>query len=131
LNLRDFDDGLLAEHEHLIRRLADQAVAAHLGSSVQVEVAQPYRNMKEYLQDHPGVIAAAVQAVKRAGLEPKLTFIRGGTDGSQLSQLGLPTPNLFAGQHDIHALNEWVSVVDMGSAVATIVHLTQIWAEPS
>jgi tripeptide aminopeptidase len=129
MNLRDFDEGLLAEHEQLVRRLADEAVAAHPGSSVRVEVVQPYRNMKDYLRDHPEVIEAAVEAVRRAGLEPSLTYIRGGTDGARLSQLGLPTPNLFAGQQDIHALNEWISVADMGAAVATIVHLVQIWAE--
>jgi tripeptide aminopeptidase len=129
MNLRDFDDELLSEHEQLVRRLAAEAVAAHPGSSVRVEIAQPYRNMKEYLVDHPKVAEAAVEAVKRAGLEPKLTFVRGGTDGARLSQLGLPTPNLFSGQQDIHALNEWVSVADMRAAVATVVHLTQIWAE--
>jgi tripeptide aminopeptidase len=129
MNLRDFDEDLLAEHEQLIRRLAAEAVAAHPGSSVEVEVVQPYRNMKAYLGGHPEVIEAAVEAVRRAGLEPKQTFVRGGTDGSRLSQLGLPTPNLFSGQQDIHALNEWVSVEDMGSAVATIVHLTEIWGE--
>jgi tripeptide aminopeptidase len=129
LNLRDFDDGLLAEHEQLIRRLAAEAVAAHPGSSVRVDVVQPYRNMKEYLAGHPEVTAAAVEAVRRAGLEPQETFIRGGTDGARLSQLGLPTPNLFSGQQDIHALNEWVSVDDMAAAVATIVHLAEIWAE--
>jgi tripeptide aminopeptidase len=129
MNLRDFDDALLAEHEQLIRRLAAEAAAAHPGSSVHVEVDQPYRNMKEYLGDHPGVVDAAAEAVRRAGLEPTLTYVRGGTDGSRLSQLGLPTPNLFSGQQDIHALNEWISVSDMGAAVATIVHLTGIWAE--
>lgn len=131
LNLRDFDDDLLVEHEQLIRRLANDAVAKHPGSSVTIEVVQPYRNMKEYLVDHPEVVEAAAKAVRRAGLEPKLTFIRGGTDGSRLSQLGLPTPNLFSGQQDIHALNEWISVKDMGAAVDTIVHLTQVWADAS
>jgi tripeptide aminopeptidase len=130
MNLRDFEEDVLAEHEQLIRRLAAEAVAAYPGSSVQVEVVQPYRNMKEYLRGHPEVTEAAIEAVRRAGLEPKPAFIRGGTDGSRLSQLGLPTPNLFSGQQDIHALTEWISVADMGAAVATIVHLVQIWAEP-
>ncbi|HVU77853.1 MAG TPA: peptidase T [Gaiellaceae bacterium] len=129
LNLRDFDDALLAEHEQLIRRLADDAIAAHPGSSVRVDVVQPYRNMQEYLAGHPEVTDAAAEAVRRAGLEPKPTFIRGGTDGARLSQLGVPTPNLFSGQQDIHALNEWVSVADLDAAVATIVHLAQVWAE--
>jgi tripeptide aminopeptidase len=129
MNLRDFDEDLLAEHEQLIRRLAAEAVSAHPGSSVQVETVRPYRNMKEYLAGYPEVIEAATEAVRRAGLEPKPAFIRGGTDGARLSQLGLPTPNLFSGQQDIHALNEWISVNDMGSAVATIIHLCQVWAE--
>lgn len=129
LNLRDFDRDLLAGHERLIRRLADEAVAAYPGSSVEVEVVEPYRNMKEYLAPHPHVLAAAEEAVRRAGLEPNHTFVRGGTDGSRLSQRGLPTPNLFTGQQDIHSRHEWVCVEDMGAAVATIVHLVQVWAE--
>jgi tripeptide aminopeptidase len=96
---------------------------------VAIEVVEPYRNMKEYLRDHPEVIAAAEEAIRRASLEPIHSFIRGGTDGARLSQLGLPTPNLFTGQQDIHSRHEWIAVADMGAAVATIVHLAQIWAE--
>lgn len=129
MNLRDFDQATLAEHERLIRRLAHQAVAAYPGSSVEIEVVQPYRNMKEYLRDHPHVIAATEEAIRRAGLEPILSYVRGGTDGARLSQLGLPTPNLFTGQQDIHSRHEWIAVADMGAAVATIVHLAQIWAQ--
>jgi tripeptide aminopeptidase len=129
LNLRDFDAAQLGEHEALVRRLADEAVAAFPGSSVEIEVVEPYRNMKEYLAEHSEVVARAEEAVRRAGLEPRHAYIRGGTDGARLSQLGLPTPNLFTGQQDIHSRHEWICVADMGSAVATIVHLAQIWAE--
>jgi tripeptide aminopeptidase len=129
LNLRDFDRETLADHERLVRGLAEKAATAYPGSSVQIEVVDLYRNMKEYLADHPRVVAAGEEAIRRAGLEPVRSFVRGGTDGSRLSQLGLPTPNLFAGQQDIHSRHEWIAVADIGTAVATLVHLVQIWAE--
>jgi tripeptide aminopeptidase len=129
LLLRDFDRDLLAGHEQLVRRLADEAAAAHPGARVEVDVRETYRNMKEYLRDHPRVVRAAEEAVRRAGLEPRLTFVRGGTDGSELSARGLPTPNLFTGGDDFHSRHEWICVADMGAAVATIVHLAQVWAE--
>jgi tripeptide aminopeptidase len=127
--LRDFDRDVLAGHEQLVRRLAEEAAAAYPGARVEVDVVEEYRNMKEYLRDHPRVVEAAEEAVRRAGLKPTLTFIRGGTDGSVLSARGLPTPNIFTGGQDFHSRHEWVCVADMGAAVATIVHLTQIWAE--
>jgi tripeptide aminopeptidase len=129
LNLRDFDRDLLAEHERLVRRLAEEAAAAYPPARVDIEVAEAYRNMREYLRDHPRVVEAAEEAVRRAGLEPTLTFVRGGTDGSRLSARGLPTPNVFTGGEDFHSRHEWICVADMGAAVATIVHLAQIWAE--
>ena len=88
-----------------------------------------YTNMKRVLDEHPELIAAAEEAIRRAGLEPRLTSIRGGTDGSRLTELGLPTPNLFDGGHEYHSEREWICVQDMGAATATIVHLAQIWAE--
>ncbi len=127
--LRDFDRDRLAEHEQLVRRLAAEATAAHPGSRVEIDVVEQYLNMKEYLRDHPRVVEAAVEAVRRAGLEPMLTFVRGGTDGAVLSARGLPTPNLFTGGDDFHSRHEWVCVSDMGAAVETIVQLAQIWAE--
>ncbi|MDY0087338.1 MAG: peptidase T [Coriobacteriia bacterium] len=129
MNLRDFDAERLADHERLIRDLAADAVAAYPGSSVEIEVVEPYRNMKEYLVDHPHVVEAAAEAIRRTGLEVIGGFVRGGTDGSRLSQKGLPTPNLFTGQHDIHSLHEWICVDDMGAATETIVHLLAVWAE--
>jgi tripeptide aminopeptidase len=127
--LRDFDRDQLAGHEQLVRRLAEEAAAAYPGARVEVDVVEQYRNMKDYLRDHPGVVEAAEEAVRRAGAEPTLTFIRGGTDGSVLSARGLPTPNIFTGGEDFHSRHEWICVADMGSAVATIVHLAQVWAE--
>ena len=129
LLLRDFDRGLLEGHEQLVRRLADDAAAAHPGARVEVDVVEQYRNMKDYLRDHPRVVQAAEEAVRRAGIEPTLTFVRGGTDGAILSARGLPTPNLFTGGDDFHSRHEWLCVADMGSAVASIVHLAQVWAE--
>jgi tripeptide aminopeptidase len=129
LNLRDFDRGALAAHEQLVRRLAEEAAASDPRARVEVEVVEAYRNMREYLRQHPQVVAAAEEAVRRAGLEPTLSFVRGGTDGSRLSARGLPTPNIFTGGEDLHSRHEWICVADMGVAVATIVHLAQIWAE--
>jgi tripeptide aminopeptidase len=127
--VRGFDDVTLDEEEALLRRLAGEAVAAFPGSSVEIDVVEQYRNMKEYLDDHPRVVEAALEAVRRTGIEPTLHEIRGGTDGSRLSELGLPTPNLPTGGHDFHGRSEWICVADLGAAVATIVHLAQIWAE--
>jgi tripeptide aminopeptidase len=129
LILRDFDEELLAEHEALVRRLADDAAAGWPGSSVDVSTRWQYKNLREYLAKEPRAVPFAEEAVRRAGLEPKKRPIRGGTDGSRLSELGLPTPNIFTGGHGYHSRREWVSVPDMGAAVATIVHLVQIWAE--
>jgi tripeptide aminopeptidase len=126
LILRDFDEERLAAHELLVRELAERAAA---GRPVEVEVARQYRNMKEYLREHPHVVEAAEEATRRAGLEPRRTIIRGGTDGSRLSEKGLPTPNVFTGGHAYHSKREWVCVADMGAAAATVVHLAQVWAE--
>jgi tripeptide aminopeptidase len=127
--LRDFDGEKLRAHEELLRRLAADAAAAHPGSAVEVEVVEQYRNMKEVLDEHPRVVEAAQEATRRAGLEPKLGSARGGTDGSRLSERGLPTPNVFTGGQDYHSRHEWLCVADLGAAVATAVHLVQVWAE--
>jgi tripeptide aminopeptidase len=129
LILRDHDEEKLGEHEALLRRLADDAAAAWPGSRVEVAVEEQYRNMKRYLDAHPRVVEAAREAYRREGIDPELTIIRGGTDGSRLSERGLPTPNLFTGGHDYHSRREWICVQDMGAAAATIVHLVQVWAE--
>lgn len=129
--LRDFVTSRLDEQAALLERLAGQAVAAHPGSRVEVVREEQYRNMKVVLDQHPGIVAHACEAVRRAGLTVETHAIRGGTDGSKLSFMGLPTPNLFAGEHNFHSRLEWVSVQDMEKAVETIVHLCRIWEERS
>ena len=94
-------------------------------------VDESYRNMKYVLDKYPEVTANAMEAVKRAGLEPINNLIRGGTDGARLSFMGVPTPNIFTGGHNFHSKKEWVSIQDMEKAVETIVHLAQIWTEKS
>lgn len=129
LILRDHDDAKLAEHEQLVRGLAEDVAAAEPRARVEFARKEQYRNMKTYLKDHPHVVKLAEEAVRRAGLDPRLEIIRGGTDGARLSEKGLPTPNLFTGGHSYHSLREWACVQDMGAAVATIVQLAQVWAE--
>jgi tripeptide aminopeptidase len=128
---RDHDDAKLEEHRELLRTLAESIVAREPRARVDVEVEENYRNMRPVLDEHPDVVAAAEQAIRRAGVEPKHTIIRGGTDGARLSERGLPTPNLFTGGQDYHSLREWSSVQDMAAAAATIVELVRIWAERS
>jgi len=100
-----------------------------LGASVEFTIAEQYRNMKQVLNENPQVAAYAAEAINRAGLDVKTESIRGGTDGSKLSYMGLPCPNIFAGEHAFHSKHEWVSVQDMQKAVETILHLCMIWEE--
>ena len=127
--VRDFSTDGLREKEQLLEQLARRATAAHQGSRVEIAVEEQYRNMKEILDGHPAIVENACEAVRRAGLEVRSRAIRGGTDGSKLSFMGLPTPNLFAGEHNFHSRLEWVSVQDMEKAVETIVHLCRVWEE--
>ena len=127
--VRDFATAGLKEKEAMLERLAREAAAAHPGARVDVVVEESYRNMKEILDRHPAIAEHAREAIRRAGLEPRTHPIRGGTDGSRLSFMGLPTPNLFAGEHNFHSRLEWVSLQDMEKAVEVIVHLCQIWTE--
>jgi tripeptide aminopeptidase len=129
LILRDFDDEQLAGHGELVRRLAEEAARGR-GAEVDVELVRQYTNMKRFIDD-PRILEAAEEAIRRAGMEPKREIIRGGTDGSRLSERGLPCPNLSTGGHDYHSRREWICVADMGAAASTIVHLAQVWAEPS
>jgi tripeptide aminopeptidase len=128
--VRDFETAKLTAHEAYLQQLAERLRAHEPRARVQFDVKRSYRNMKDYLAAHPKATAAAVEAVRRAGLVPRRAFIRGGTDGARLSERGLPTPNLFTGAHDYHSVREWISVQDMAAA-ATLVHLVQVWAEPS
>jgi tripeptide aminopeptidase len=127
LLLRDFDTAKLAEQAEMIERLARETAAPHPGARVEVAVSESYRNMREILDRHPEIVEHAKTAIRRAGLELSMNPIRGGTDGSKLSFMGLPTPNLFAGEHNFHSRLEWVSAQDMDKAVEVIVHLCQIW----
>jgi tripeptide aminopeptidase len=122
LILRDHDDAKLESHAELVRTLATERGG-------EVELRRQYRNMKEYIDRVPEAVALADEAVRRAALEPLRTVVRGGTDGSRLSELGLPTPNVFTGGQQAHSQREWVCVADMGSAAETIVHLARLWAE--
>jgi tripeptide aminopeptidase len=127
--VRDFGEEGLASHEALIRRLAAEVAATDGRARVEVAVRRQYTNMKSVLDRHPQLVAAAEEAIRRAGLEPQRTLIRGGTDGARLTELGLPTPNLFDGGHEYHSEREWICVQDIGAACATIVHLARVWAE--
>jgi tripeptide aminopeptidase len=125
--LRDFDDDLLREHVELFERTARDVVAREPRASLDLEVRRQYRNMRSYIEAVPQVVAAAEAAIRAEGLEPVQSAIRGGTDGSRLSEMGLPTPNLFTGGHEFHSVREWASVNDMASAAATIVRLAEVW----
>ena len=127
--IRDFVTEKLAEKEDLVKKLAEETAAEFPGSRVEVEVKEQYRNMKYILDQYPQVGDNAIEAMKRLKIEPILSPIRGGTDGSRLSYMGLPTPNIFAGEHSFHSKLEWVAVQDMEMAVRVIVELAQIWEE--
>jgi tripeptide aminopeptidase len=129
LLVRDFETAGLAEKAALVEQLARAAVAAYPGARAEIAVTASYRNMKEVLDRHPEVAEYAREAVRRAGLEVRNRSIRGGTDGSRLSFRGLPTPNLFAGEHNFHSRLEWASVQEMEQSVRVIVELCRVWEE--
>ncbi len=129
LLIRDFKTPGLKEKEEFLRKLAEETATAHPGSSVECKVEESYRNMREILERHMETVENAREAIRRAGLEVRMHPIRGGTDGSKLCFMGLPTPNIFAGEHNFHSRLEWVSVQDMHKAVEVIVHLARIWEE--
>ena len=127
--VRDFVTAALKDKEALIEKLARETVADWPGSSVTIEVTEQYRNMKEVLDGHPQIVENAREAIRRAGLAVKDMSIRGGTDGSRLSFMGLPTPNLFCGEHNFHSRYEWVCATELDKSVETLVHLAQVWEE--
>ena len=127
--IRDFDTPKLAAHAEVIRNIAQEVIKNFPGTHYELTVKEQYRNMKSELDKHPEIVAYGMQAIERAGMEAKLCSIRGGTDGSRLSFMGLPCPNIFAGEHAFHGKQEWVSVQDMQKAVDTILHLCMIWEE--
>ena len=124
-----YDTAELARKEERLTALAHGVVPAFPGLRVEVTIEEQYRNMREVLAHHPAAVEHAREAMRRAGVEAVERPIRGGTDGSKLSFMGLPTPNLFAGEHNFHSRLEWVSVQDMEKAVDVIVHLARVWEE--
>lgn len=129
--VRDFETGKLAIHEQQLKQLAESVVAKFPGAKMEFNVTEQYRNMKEVLDLHPQVVSYARKAIERAGMEVKTEAIRGGTDGSRLSFMGLPCPNIFTGMQNLHGKHEWICVQDMQKAVDTLVELVQIWEEES
>lgn len=127
--VRDFENHLLDEHVEFLRGIAAEVAATDPRCSIDVETRIQYRNMRDALQQHPEIVANLEEAVRRVGLEPRRTAIRGGTDGSALTEMGLPTPNIFTGGHDAHSEREWICVGDMGLAAATVVETARVWAE--
>jgi tripeptide aminopeptidase len=128
--VRDFDDNLLDEHVQLLRRTAEEVVATEPRARMTFRSRPQYPNMRSHLEPFPEVVEAAERAIRAEGLEPRRTVIRGGTDGSRLSAMGLPTPNLFTGGHEFHSVREWASLNDMAAAAATIVRLAEQWTQP-
>lgn len=127
--VRDFTEAGLAEKEALVDAIAAEVLADYPGSTYRLTVTEQYRNMKQVLDQHPEIVDNAVEAIRRAGMTPVRGSIRGGTDGSRLSFMGLPCPNIFAGGHAFHSPLEWVSRQDMEKAVQTVVELAKIWEE--
>jgi tripeptide aminopeptidase len=127
--IRDFETAKLKVHEQFVEDIANQIIKNYPGSTFDIEITNQYRNMKEVLLQNPQLVSYAEEAIRRAGMNPVSGGIRGGTDGSRLSFMGLPCPNIFAGEHAFHSKLEWVSVQDMELAVDTIINLVQIWEE--
>ena len=128
INVRDFDDGTLDEHVDFVRRLAADVAASEPRCSIETETIVHFRNPRRALDRSPEIVENLETAIRRVGLEPKRAVLRGGTDGSLLTEMGLPTANIFTGAQDAHSEREWVCVEDMGLAAATIVELVQVWA---
>ena len=127
--IRDFDTQNLEKHQKVLTDLAEATINHFEGSSFEVEIKEQYRNMREILDEHPHIEANALQAMKRIGIEPQQDLVRGGTDGSRLSFMGLPCPNLFTGEMAIHSKHEYVSVQDMEAAVKTCIEILKVYEE--
>jgi tripeptide aminopeptidase len=127
--VRDFDEDGLEQHIDLIKKTAEEVVGAEPRARLEVDVHQQYPNMKSHLAPFPEVVEAAERAITAEGLEARRTVIRGGTDGSRLSAMGLPTPNIFTGGHEFHSVREWASLQDMAAAAAVIVRLAEAWTQ--
>ena len=129
LIIRGFEDAGLAEKERMLEGIVQDVLKDYPGSSYTFRVTEQYRNMKTVLDRNPEIVEYAKEAVRRVGLKPTMSSVRGGTDGSRLSHMGLPCPNIFTGGHAFHSPLEWISIQDMEKAVATIVELAKVWEE--
>ncbi len=129
--VRAFDTETLLALEQELKNITNQVLLNYNKCSFEFIVTQQYRNMREVLDKHPNVVNHAIEAITRTGVKPILSSIRGGTDGSRLSFMGLPCPNIYAGEHAFHSKQEWVSIQDMKKAVETIIQLVNIWEEKS
>ncbi len=127
--VRDYTRDGLVRHHNRLKKIAEEVVAKHAGATMEYAETEQYRNMKEVLDLHPQVVANAAKAIERSGLKVIQENIRGGTDGSRLSYMGLPCPNIFTGMQNIHGKQEWIGVNDMMKAAETMVHLCMIWEE--
>jgi len=127
--IRDFTDEKLAQHGAFLAETVKKVLAKYPNSTYKLEIKAQYRNMKQVLDQHPKIVQYGIEAIERAGVVAKQQSIRGGTDGSRLSYMGLPCPNIFAGEHAFHSKQEWVSVQDMEKAVQTIINIACIWEE--
>lgn len=127
--IRDFTDEKLAEHGQFLEKTVKEVMANYPNSTFDLKIKAQYRNMKQVLDQHPQIVQIGIEAIERAGVVAKPQSIRGGTDGSRLSFMGLPCPNIFAGEHAFHSKQEWVSVQDMEKAVQTIINIACIWEE--
>jgi tripeptide aminopeptidase len=125
--LRDFETATLADHARLLERIAEELRTKNPRARIEVEIHKQYRNMRDGLPKEPRALAKAIDAVKAAGLEPELSQIRGGTDGSVLTERGLPTPNLSSGQHNPHSPLEWTCLEEMQKAVDILIELAKVW----
>ncbi|MGH2843452.1 MAG: peptidase T [Solirubrobacteraceae bacterium] len=125
---RDFDEDLLQTHLELLRATAQRVLADHPQAGLDLQLHRQYRNMRPYIEQDPDVVAAAEEAIRAEGVEPLRIPIRGGTDGSRLSEMGLPTPNVFDGGYEYHSVREWASLQDMAAAAATVVRLAGVWS---
>ncbi|MEJ7778114.1 MAG: peptidase T [Daejeonella sp.] len=125
--IRDFSTQGLKGHERILEAIIKEVLETYPNSSYEFIVEEQYRNMKDIVDQYPKLLEMGMKAIERSGLKAKLQSIRGGTDGSRLSYMGLPCPNIFAGEHAFHSKHEWVSVQDMQKAVQTIIHLAMLW----
>ena len=127
--IRDFTDEKLVAHGQFLEATIKNVISRYPNTTFDLDIKAQYRNMKQVLDQFPQIVQFGIEAIERAGVMAKKQSIRGGTDGSRLSFMGLPCPNIFAGEHAFHSKQEWVSVQDMEKAVQTIINIASIWEE--